>query len=197
MSDPVSDETTVEETTAAEPVEAATSPAPAKGYAIIETGGKQYRVSVGDRLSVERLPDESGSEISFDRVLLVGGTGTTTIGTPAPLAYLTDYAETLWPQLADLRWTHGWNSRLAITKDHWPHLHEPAPGVLAYLGCNGRGVALGTAIAGQLARRLIDGSAARLDLPVVEPKAIRFHALWPLGVWSVVQHGRILDRLGL
>lgn len=82
MSDPVSDETTVEATTTAEPVEpVATAPAP-KGYAIIETGGKQYRVSVGDRLSVERLPDESGAEINFDRVLLVGGTGTTTVGTP-------------------------------------------------------------------------------------------------------------------
>jgi large subunit ribosomal protein L21 len=82
MSDPVSDETTVEETTAAEPVEAVASPAPSKGYAIIETGGKQYRVSVGDRISVERLPNEDGTEVSFDRVLLVGGAGATTIGTP-------------------------------------------------------------------------------------------------------------------
>jgi large subunit ribosomal protein L21 len=82
MSDPVTDETTVGETTTAEKAEpVAAAPAP-KGYAIIETGGKQYRVSVGDRLSVERLPDDAGSEINFDRVLLVGGTGATTVGTP-------------------------------------------------------------------------------------------------------------------
>jgi large subunit ribosomal protein L21 len=56
--------------------------APTRGYAIIETGGKQYRVSVGDRISVERLPDEAGSEIAIDRVLLLGGTGTTVVGTP-------------------------------------------------------------------------------------------------------------------
>ena len=63
--------------------EPAPAPAPApKGYAIIETGGKQYRVSVGDRIAVERLPDEEGGEITIDRVLLVGGDGATRVGTP-------------------------------------------------------------------------------------------------------------------
>ena len=51
-------------------------------YAIVETGGKQYRVSVGDTLSVERLPAEAGSEITLDRVLLLGGDGSTRVGTP-------------------------------------------------------------------------------------------------------------------
>jgi large subunit ribosomal protein L21 len=51
-------------------------------YAIIETGGKQYRVSVGDTLSVEKLPFETGSDVTFDRVLMVGGDGVTRVGTP-------------------------------------------------------------------------------------------------------------------
>jgi large subunit ribosomal protein L21 len=51
-------------------------------YAIIETGGKQYRVSVGDTLSVEKLDHEVGTDITFDRVLLVGGDGSTRVGTP-------------------------------------------------------------------------------------------------------------------
>jgi large subunit ribosomal protein L21 len=51
-------------------------------YAIIETGGKQYRVSVGDRLSVEKLPVAAGETITFDRVLLLGGDGDTRVGTP-------------------------------------------------------------------------------------------------------------------
>ncbi len=38
-------------------------------YAIVETGGKQYRVSEGDTVKVERLDGEEGSEIVFDRVL--------------------------------------------------------------------------------------------------------------------------------
>ena len=42
-------------------------------YAIIETGGKQYRVAAGDELVVERLQGEAGDGIVFDRVLLLGG----------------------------------------------------------------------------------------------------------------------------
>jgi len=51
-------------------------------YAIIETGGKQYRVSVGDRLSIEKLPSDAGSEFTFDRVLMIGGDGVPRVGTP-------------------------------------------------------------------------------------------------------------------
>jgi large subunit ribosomal protein L21 len=52
------------------------------GYAIVETGGKQYRVKVGDHLRVERLAADAGSEITIDKVLLIGGAGSTSIGAP-------------------------------------------------------------------------------------------------------------------
>ena len=51
-------------------------------YAIIETGGKQYRVKEGDRITVERLATEAGQELTIDRVLMIGGDGSTRIGTP-------------------------------------------------------------------------------------------------------------------
>jgi large subunit ribosomal protein L21 len=51
-------------------------------YAIVETGGKQYRVQVGDVLSVEKLDGDAGAEVTLDRVLLIGGGGDTRIGTP-------------------------------------------------------------------------------------------------------------------
>ncbi len=51
-------------------------------YAVIETGGKQYRVSEGDTITVERLGGDAGSEVTIDRVLMVGGNGSTKIGTP-------------------------------------------------------------------------------------------------------------------
>lgn len=146
---------------------------------------------------------ESGRITVYYRIdahgrLLMGGRGPMhAISSPKAIAYLTDYAVRLWPQLAGVRWTHGWNSQLAITKDHWPHIHEPTPDALIYLGCNGRGVALGTAIAEQLAGRLLHGATSPLDLPVVPPKPIAFHALWPLGVRAEIVRGRILDRLGL
>lgn len=51
-------------------------------YAIIKTGGKQYRVSEGQSLRVEKLDGEAGEAISLDQVLLVGGDGATRVGTP-------------------------------------------------------------------------------------------------------------------
>jgi large subunit ribosomal protein L21 len=54
----------------------------AEKYAIIATGGKQYRVAVGDTISVERLVGDIGSDISFDRVLMIGGDDDVVIGTP-------------------------------------------------------------------------------------------------------------------
>ncbi len=51
-------------------------------YAVVETGGKQYRVAAGDTLSVELLPVEAGQTCTFDRVLLVNKDGNVTVGTP-------------------------------------------------------------------------------------------------------------------
>ncbi|NLW55418.1 MAG: 50S ribosomal protein L21 [Firmicutes bacterium] len=42
-------------------------------YAIVETGGKQYRVAVGDQFNVEKIPGEVGTQVELDRVLLIGG----------------------------------------------------------------------------------------------------------------------------
>ena len=52
-------------------------------YAVIETGGKQYRVAPGDTLEIERLEVEAGKPYTFDRVLLVANDGNVRIGTPA------------------------------------------------------------------------------------------------------------------
>jgi large subunit ribosomal protein L21 len=51
-------------------------------YAVIETGGKQYRVSEGDAISVEKLQYQVGDEVEFERVLLVSGEKGVTIGQP-------------------------------------------------------------------------------------------------------------------
>lgn len=50
--------------------------------AIIETGGKQYRVASGQQLRVERLEAEPGDQVEFDRVLLLEDDGTVEIGDP-------------------------------------------------------------------------------------------------------------------
>ena len=51
-------------------------------YAVIATGGKQYRVEEGDTLRVERLDAEEGTEIELDRILLVGDGDRIAIGKP-------------------------------------------------------------------------------------------------------------------
>jgi large subunit ribosomal protein L21 len=51
-------------------------------YAVIETGGKQYRVQAGDVIDVELLEGEAGSSLNLERVLLVAGEGETQIGAP-------------------------------------------------------------------------------------------------------------------
>lgn len=51
-------------------------------YAVLETGGKQYRVAAGDKLEIERLPVEAGRPVTFDRVLLVSLDGSVKVGAP-------------------------------------------------------------------------------------------------------------------
>jgi large subunit ribosomal protein L21 len=51
-------------------------------YAVIKTGGKQYRVSVGQKLKVEQIPADVGAEITLDQVLLVGEGENVKVGAP-------------------------------------------------------------------------------------------------------------------
>lgn len=51
-------------------------------YAVIKTGGKQYRVSSGEQLRIELLPAEVGAAVSFDEVLMVGEGDQVRVGAP-------------------------------------------------------------------------------------------------------------------
>jgi glycine/D-amino acid oxidase-like deaminating enzyme len=145
---------------------------------------------------------ESGSVTVYYRVdarqrLLLGGRGPMReISATTAIPHLLAYSRKLWPALAQTPWTHAWGGQLAMTADHYPHIHEPAAGVLICLGYNGRGVAMGTAMGAQLARRIMNPSA-QFDMPITDMKSIRFHALWPLAVRAVIVHGRVSDFLGI
>ena len=52
-------------------------------YAIVATGGKQYKVREGEVLRIEKIPGEVGSPVSFDQVLMVGDGDSVSIGRPA------------------------------------------------------------------------------------------------------------------
>ncbi|TGY88812.1 50S ribosomal protein L21 [Marinicauda algicola] len=51
-------------------------------YAVIKTGGKQYRVAEGDKLVIEKLEGEAGDTVAFDEVLMLGGEDGVTVGSP-------------------------------------------------------------------------------------------------------------------
>ena len=51
-------------------------------YAVIKTGGKQYRVVSGEKLKIEQIPADVGAELTLDQVLMVGGGETVQVGTP-------------------------------------------------------------------------------------------------------------------
>ena len=51
-------------------------------FAVVKTGGKQYRVAKGDVIRVEKLDAKDGDKITLDEVLMVGETGKSKVGTP-------------------------------------------------------------------------------------------------------------------
>ncbi len=51
-------------------------------YAVIQTGGKQYRVAEGDVLRIELIKGDAGAEVKFDQVLMIGGTDAPKVGKP-------------------------------------------------------------------------------------------------------------------
>lgn len=164
----------------------ATAPLPPELAASILPGGsvlwEQGRVTVYCRTDVAGR-------------MLLGGRGLQrNFSGPEGLRYLQRLGEQRWPGLRGAAWTHGWNGQLAVTPDHYPHLHELAPGLLTFLGCNGRGVALATAMGRELAGRLLGEEPA---LPFSTPAKIPLHPFWKLGVTAAVTKGRVLDRLGL
>ncbi|MBP9743322.1 MAG: 50S ribosomal protein L21 [Burkholderiales bacterium] len=51
-------------------------------YAVIKTGGKQFKVAVGDKLKIEQIPADIGSTITLSEVLMVANGESVTVGTP-------------------------------------------------------------------------------------------------------------------
>jgi glycine/D-amino acid oxidase-like deaminating enzyme len=158
---------------------------------------------LGDAAARSILPDrpvlyESGNITVYYRIdsqqrLLIGGRGPMReIAGPAAIPHLTRYAARLWRGLEGIEWTHAWGGRLAMTRDHYPHVHEPAAGVLICLGYNGRGVAMATAMGRALAERMAHPSAV-FDMPLTPLEPIPMHAFWPLAVKAAILSGRVRD----
>ncbi len=127
---------------------------------------------------------------------LIGGRGPLFARPDAgPAARAKQMAVQLFPQLDGIGWQYEWGGYVALTTDWFPRLMRPAPGAIAALGYNGRGVAMATAMGRELARA-VAGDETRL--PIEEGlRRIPFHGFRKLGVASYLVKAKLLDPFGL
>lgn len=126
--------------------------------------------------------------------LLMGGRGR--LGEPTAAtdwAHLERVLAKIYPQAAGAPIAHRWGGRVALTRDFLPHLHEPEPGLLADIGCMGRGVGLQTLLGAALARYAASGDRRHLPFPVVPIRPIPMHALRRLYVSAIIAWYRLND----
>jgi glycine/D-amino acid oxidase-like deaminating enzyme len=103
----------------------------------------------------------------------------------------------MFPQVGDLIWQFQWGGYVAMTADHFPHLHEVEPGLLTALGYNGRGVAMATAMGKVLADKATGVAERDLDFPVTRLKPVPLHRLRKPLVSLLVAWNRLRDRLDM
>lgn len=99
----------------------------------------------------------------------------------------------VFPQLGTPEFEDIWWGYVGITQDRLPHVHELAPGVLTFVGCNGRGVALGTAIGREMAAVCAGLSLEESALPITPLKPIPFHAIGKRVAPLALAYFRTLD----
>jgi glycine/D-amino acid oxidase-like deaminating enzyme len=128
--------------------------------------------------------------------LLMGGRGPFAAPRgPADFRHLVRMVEDLYPALRDIPYEFHWSGRVALTRDFLPHLHEPVPGLLAFLGCNGRGVGLCTAMGAVIGKHWLQPESSPLPFPITRIRPIPFHGLRRLYVAAVIAYYRLLDLL--
>jgi len=128
--------------------------------------------------------------------LLMGGRGTFREPDPGQAgdwSHLENVVGKMFPQAAGVPIEYRWCGHVAITRDYLPHLHEPAPGLLIDIGCQGRGVGLQTRMGQALAGYIVTGD--KRELPV-EPSVIKpfpLYGLRRLYVSAVIGWYRLTD----
>jgi glycine/D-amino acid oxidase-like deaminating enzyme len=128
--------------------------------------------------------------------LLMGGRGTFREPDPAQpgdWSHLENVVAKLFPQAAGVPIAYRWCGHVAITRDYMPHLHEPAPGLLIDIGCQGRGVGLQTRMGQALAEYIATGNQQALPVAPSSIKPFPLYGLRRLYVSAVIGWYRMTD----
>ena len=96
---------------------------------------------------------------------------------PADYAAVRQRLSQLFPQLGEVAWQYFWGGRVALTADHYPHLHRLAPNLYAAFGYNGRGVAMASRLGALVAEWMLGRADDELPVPVQPLRPIPLHAL--------------------
>jgi glycine/D-amino acid oxidase-like deaminating enzyme len=163
----------------------ATAPLPAELAASILPGGQA--VSDSRRILVYYRKSADGR-------MVLGGRGRMALpSSPADWAHCERALIRLYPALTGIAIEKRWFGRVALTSDHLPHLHEPEKGLLAVVGCQGRGVGLMSALGRRMANYLASGDARQLPFPLSPIRPVPFHAFRQVGVAAAITWYRMLD----
>ncbi len=108
-------------------------------------------------------------------------------------ATLTDAIKKLFPQAAQVPLAYRWSGRIAMTADHLPHIHAPAPGLYAGLGFNGRGIAMATLFGRFLAQMAAGGAHDEIPFPITGVAPLPFHVLQRPVVGGLIHYYRFRD----
>jgi glycine/D-amino acid oxidase-like deaminating enzyme len=101
----------------------------------------------------------------------------------------------IFPQLEGIRYEYHWGGLVGMTRDHLPHLHEVAPGLITGLGYNGRGVAMATVMGRILANWALGMPVPELAFPVTLLAPIPMHRFNQFGARMAIQGLRAVDGL--
>ena len=82
-----------------------------------------------------------------------------------------------FPALGEQQMTHVWSGYIGMTWDRFPRIHQLGPDAWTWIGCNGRGVALGVSLGREMARAVSGQALDDLALPLSQPQPLPFHAL--------------------
>ncbi|GHC27688.1 L-pipecolate oxidase [Aidingimonas halophila] len=154
--------------------------------------GHFYQVAsepLSDTQAEDILPDRQGAwdtrmvlssiRRDADGRLILGSLGK---GDSKPASFLRCWADRIqqyyFPQLDTVNWECAWTGRIAFTPDHTLRLFEPAPGILAVTGYNGRGITTGTVVGRGFAHYLMHDDDSLLPLPIRPASPVRAAALW-------------------